>query len=329
MRAWRGAAPKQSGQFSSQFRSLRAVILMSMLVMPALGTTVSASEFGIGTYRPGLMDLFAGYLAPPGTTLVKTYFLFQDAGAKAVARNDRFEAVAHTVTYTSAVFAAHVTSLRILGSYWGFGAIAQFRIASQSLKVGPAGELPPPQTSTIGGLGDLILLPVMLNWNWGQFHLMTALAFYAPTGSYDRQRIINIGTNRWAVEPDVGLTWMDEERGREASLFVGYTVNRENAATHYQSGDEFHADFVLAQHLANGVVLGVAGYAVQQTTADTGPSAVFGPFRGRVLGLGPLIGKTVGLWELPVNFTLKYDFEFAAQNRSSGNELWLTAALRF
>jgi hypothetical protein len=48
-----------------------------------------------------------------------------------------------------------------------------------------------------------------------------------------------------------------------------------------------------------------------------------------VLALGPLIGKTLPFWQLPVNFTLKYDFEFAAQNRSSGNELWLTASLRF
>jgi hypothetical protein len=53
--------------------------------MSTLGATASASEFGVSTYRPGLIDLFAGYLAPPGTTLVKTYFLYQDASAKAFA----------------------------------------------------------------------------------------------------------------------------------------------------------------------------------------------------------------------------------------------------
>src|SRR6185437_7897415 len=186
-------------------------------------------------------------------TLVKNYFLFQDASAKAFAQNGHIEAKTHTVTYTSAVFAAHITSLSILGSYWGFGAITQFRIASQSLKIGPTGGLPSPKTSTVGGLGDLLLAPVMLNWKWGQFHLATALVFYAPIGSYERQRIINIGTNRWSVEPDVGLTWMDEESRRQASLFAGYTVNRENTASHYRSGDEFHADFVFAQHLPKGL----------------------------------------------------------------------------
>ena len=301
---------------------------MAMLEVPAFGAIVCASEFGISTYRPGLMDLFAGYLGPPGATLVKTYFLFQDASARAVTQHGDIEADSHTINYTSALFAAHITGIPVLGSYWGFGAITQFRISSQSLRVGAVG-VSVPQTSTAGGLGDLILLPVMLNWNWGQFHLTTALAFYAPTGSYDRQRIINIGTNRWAVEPDTGLTWMDEENGRQASAFAGYTINSENTATHYHSGQEFHADFVLAQHLSKGFVVGMAGYALQQTTADSGRGAIFGPYKGRVLALGPLVGKTVDLWKLPVTFAVKYDFEFAAQNRSTGDELWLTGSLRF
>jgi hypothetical protein len=207
------------------------------------------------------------------TTLIKTYFLFQDANARAVTQHGDIEADSHTINYTSGLF--------------------------------------------------------VLNWNWGQFHLTTALAFYAPTGSYDRQRIIDIGTNRWAVEPDTGLTWMDEENGRQASAFAGYTINSENTATHYHSGQEFHADFVLAQHLPKGFVVGMAGYALQQTTADSGRGAIFGLYRGRVLALGPLVGKTVDLWKLSVTFAVKYDFEFAAQNRSTGDELWLTGSLRF
>jgi len=330
-KAYRGQRPKNTSRSSFHFLSLCGAISMALLipVVMALRTITCASEYGVSTYRPGLIDLFSGLLGPPGTTLVKSLFLFQDARAQAVTQGGGIEADSHTITYTSALFTAHVTTLPILGSYWRFGAITQLRIASQSLRVGPMGASVAPQNSTAGGLGDLIIIPVMLNWNWGQFHLTTALEFYAPTGGYERQRIINIGDNRWAVEPDAGLTWMDEEHGRQASVFVGYSVNRENTATDYRSGDEFHADFVLAQHLPQGWVLGMAGYALQQTTADSGPGAIFGAFRGRVLGLGPLVGKTVDLWKLPVHFTAKYDFEFAAQNRSTGNELWLTGGLRF
>src|SRR5208282_3944126 len=95
--------------------------------------------------------------------------------------------------------------------------------------------------------------------------------------------------------------------------------------THYLSGQEFHADFVLAQHLPHGLVAGVAGYAVQQTTPDSGSGATLGAFKGRVIGLGPLLGVTVPILKVPISFSFKYDFEFAAQNRSTGNELWPAA----
>ena len=169
----------------------------------------------------------------------------------------------------------------------------------------------------------------MLGWNFGQFHLGAAMAFYAPTGDYSVGRIIDIGVNRWAIEPDASFTWLDPERGHEVSLFTGYTVNAENSATRYRSGDEFHADFVVAQHLRHGVVAGIAGYAVQQTTPDSGSGAVLGPFKGRVLALGPLLGKSLVIGSVPIRVTAKYQFEFAAQNRPTGDALWLTAGAMF
>ena len=113
----------------------------------------------------------------------------------------------------------------------------------------------------------------------------------------------------------------EPDSGQHASLFVGYTINARNLATDYRSGDEFHADFVAAQYLPHGFVAGVTGYAVQQTTADTGTGAVYGGRQGRVIALGPLLGKKVTIFNMPVNFSFKYDFEFAAQNRLTGNEL--------
>ena len=103
---------------SSSVRAKRNLAAIAAVLAIAAQTAVaSASEYGISTYRPGLVDLFAGYLGPPGTTLVKGYLLFQDANEKAIPQNGRIEADAHTTTYTSAVFAAYITSLRLLGSY--------------------------------------------------------------------------------------------------------------------------------------------------------------------------------------------------------------------
>jgi len=175
----------------------------------------------------------------------------------------------------------------------------------------------------------MLVTPAALHWRFGRFNLLSAFSLYAPSGAYDRERLFNIGKNRWSFEPDIGLTWLDEVSGREASTFIGYTVNLENTATHYSSGNEFHADFALAQHLPKGFELGVAGYAFQQTTRDSGKGAVLGPFMGRVFGLGPLGGYSFTIGELPIDFTAKYEFEFGDQNCLAGNALWLTGALRF
>jgi hypothetical protein len=301
---------------------------VALIAVVAVSGPASGSEYGVSTYRPGLMDLYPGILPPPGTTIVKDLFLFQDASAAVVTEDGRVEVNTHTVTYTDAVFAAYVTKLHVLGANWAFGTIQMLRIASQSAAAGPHGGPLREQTSTIGGLGDGIFIPGMLSWNFGQFHLMSALTFYAPTGSYVPKRIINTGLNRWAIEPDLGLTWLDHA-GREASLYLGYTVNTRNPADDYYSGQEFHADFAIAQYFANGFLFGMAGYAFQQTTADRGSGAILGPFKGRVIGLGPLVGQTVAIREMPIHFTFKYDFEFAEQNRSFGDELWLTAGVSF
>jgi hypothetical protein len=255
--------------------------------------------------------------------------MFQDASLTAQPNNAPLRLHTRTVTYTDATFMTYTTPWRIFGANWGVAALAQTRIADQTLRVTVIGGPTSTQRSTVGGFGDLIMSPLMLNWNFSKFHLVSALMFYAPTGGYDRKRIVDNGLNRWAIEPDVGVTWLDPETGRHASLFIGYTFNAENPSTHYVSGQEFHADFVLAQHLPHGLVAGIAGYAVQQTKGDSGSGATLGAFKGRAIALGPLVGVTVPILKMPVSFSFKYEFEFAAQNRSTGNELWLTAALRF
>jgi len=285
----------------------------------------SASEDGVGTYRPGFMDLMSGVLPPPGTTAVKSYFLTLNANTDM--GTGPISVRANTVSFTEDILLMHVTNLKLLDGNYAFGGVMQNHLIEQSLGIGPRGFSVPRKTETFGGLGDTILLPAMFNWNLRNFHFLSLMAVYVPTGFYNSKRIVNTGLNRWALEPDFGVTWLDPDTGHEASLFTGYTINSRNGATDYRSGDEFHADFAVAQHLPHAITTGVSGYAVQQTTPDTGSGAIFGGFRGRVLGLGPIVDKIFMFGEYPVDFTVKYDFEFAAQHRATGNECWVTAAL--
>ena len=50
--------------------------------------------------------------------------------------------------------------------------------------------------------------------------LGTSLSISAPTGQYDPTKLINIGTNRWAFKPEVGLTIPHPVQGEAAAGVV-------------------------------------------------------------------------------------------------------------
>jgi hypothetical protein len=39
------------------------------------------------------------------------------------------------------------------------------------------------------------------------FIIATSLSVVAPSGQYDNTKLINLGTNRWAFKPEIGVSW--------------------------------------------------------------------------------------------------------------------------
>ena len=138
------------------------------------------------------------------------------------------------------------------------------------------------------GVGDLILTPLILGWHSEYFHIIGLTNVYAPVGSYNTARILNIGLNRWAVEPNVGVTFVHPKYGQEVSVFMGYTVNFQNPATDYTTGNEFHLEYFVGQHLPKGFAVGLAGYYYQQVTNDTRRRRQIGAVSGHRYGPGSL-----------------------------------------
>ena len=55
----------------------------------------------------------------------------------------------------------------------------------------------------------------------------TSLAVFAPAGQYYNSKLINIGTNRWAFKPEVGVSW---PKGRwDVDVYGGVTFFTPNA----------------------------------------------------------------------------------------------------
>ena len=102
-----------------------------IVVLVLAAGVLHASEYGVGTYRPGQVDLFAGTLPPPGGVLIKQYFLFQDGSLTAQPNNAPVRVHTHTITYTDATLMIYTTPWRILG---GTGECRQSRRRGSPIK---------------------------------------------------------------------------------------------------------------------------------------------------------------------------------------------------
>ena len=111
--------------------------------------------------------------------------------------------------------------------------------------------------------------------------------------------------------------------------FAGVDFNTVNAPTDYLSGDVFHLDFVAAQHLSNGLALGVAGYYYDQFTNDSGRGAILGGFQGQAVSLGPALQyvRKLGRREIAADF--KYFREFDVRNAFQGNLYVVDLSFKF
>lgn len=309
-------------------RRRRVMMLFLALVISALAPISQArsAEFATGLYLLGYQSTMAGYQPDPGLYLRNDFYWYQ-GNASIVPFSGRVELDLRSRYITDLMFAAYVTPLKIFEANYSVGFIWS-SVASNSLRgrLQIGGFLDISREGEYTGVGDLVVTPICLGWHLGDFHIMAFGNFYAPVGSYNPARRLNTGLNRWAVEPNVAVTWLNQS-GQEASISLGYTVNFENAATQYTTGNEFHLEYFLGQHLPKGFTLGLAGYIYQQVTADSGSGARLGAFRGQTIALGPCLAFEGKLGGYAVGLNARYYNELKVKNRFDGQAFFLTLSL--
>jgi hypothetical protein len=127
--------------------------------------------------------------------------------------------------------------------------------------------------------------------------------------------VLNAGKHRWLIQPNFSYTLFHEGTGIEASQRIMYGFNTENGKTNYQSGQEFHFDWVVAKHFDFGLTAGLFGFWYRQTTDDTGSGATAGDLIGRSWGLGPMIQYGREIFGFPVSAAVRYMKVFQHTNR--------------
>ena len=145
-----------------------------------------------------------------------------------------------------------------------------------------------------------------------------------PVGDYDPMRLPNIGLGHGAIDVGGAYTYFNQATGNEFSGVAGFTYNFKNPDTQYRSGIDFHFDWGASHFLTKQLFVGIAGYAYQQITDDSGQNPILGGFRSRVFGVGPQIGYSFPVGDMQGFLGLRGYGEFGAANRPSGWNTWLT-----
>ena len=171
--------------------------------------------------------------------------------------------------------------------------------------------------------GDLAPLAALL-WSHGANNTLVYITGNIPAGDYSPLRLANIGLGHGSTDAGGAYTWLDAATGNEFSGVAGFTYNFRNPDTQYRSGIDFHFDWGASHFLTKQLFVGIAGYAYQQLTNDSGQNPILGGFRSRVLGLGPQIGYNFPVGDLQASLSLRAYGEFEASNRAQGWNTWLT-----
>jgi hypothetical protein len=292
----------------------------------------SAAEGAIGFYLLGSKTTMAGYLPPPGTYLQNynyyysgsTDFTLDIAG---LVLDGGVEANA----YYNLVAPLWVAPGKVLGGNVGFLLLAPIGWkdveARASLAVTPFDitvqrKLEDEETK----FGDPVP-GITIGWHQGNWHWNVGSLVNVPIGFWERGNLANIGFNRWAVDINSAVTWLDPKLGLEISVGTGFTFNHENPTTDYETGTEFHLEYAVVQNFSKHFALGVNGYYYEQVTGDSGPGARLGEFKGRVAAVGPVANLNFMLGKIPVTTSLKYFHEFEVQNRLEGDSGFITLTL--
>lgn len=288
-------------------------LMLSLLLLS--DQQVYATEGGGGAYPNGAEDFLAGAVPPPGTYLLN-YFNYY--AADKVSDNSGHNALPGfklRVT-TDVIRLLHVTEQKILGGNWAMHLLLPIQNADLSVPI-------PGASKNKTGIADIIVSPFILSWHSKNWHAAAGLEFYIPTGSYDKNDMVNLSRNYWTFEPVIAGTYISDN-GYEVSGKFMYDINTKNSDTDYLSGHEFHVDYALGKKIEK-FTFGAAGYYYQQVTDDESKGVTRNNTSGSVVALGPALKYDYK----KMSFSLKYLFETATYNRPQGDNLWFKVVYAF
>ncbi len=314
--------------------------ILAVVATLTFARTGFAEEGGSGHYLPGAMASFIDGVPLKETFLTRINVVNYDGS---VGGNVRVPIGG--LTTLGRMRSRRVTVSRSVASACRTGREVELRderhlpvvamdVSANVLVTAPGGgQITVKRSDSQSGLGDLVLIPLMLNYSVDpDFNVNFRVVAYAPTGDYEVGRLANTGKNFWSTSPTLALMYLGQKNGREASLFIGADFNEENSDTNYKSGTQFHLDGTLAQHFPafGGLAsVGVSAFYYKQVTADSGDGATLGDFEGKSVGIGPVVSYAGKIATHDIVAELKWLHETDTEKRLEGDIVWFKLVYKF
>ncbi|HAS52011.1 MAG TPA: phenol degradation protein meta [Gammaproteobacteria bacterium] len=284
--------------------------LPKLLLLPALLASVFAlAKEGPDQYPNGAENFMAGALPPPGHYFIN--YLGYYTGKYRDHNGHEIPDLKVNATFNALRY-IYVSNHKIFGGDWGMHAIVPF--AYQKLDIPGLGG------GSAFGLGDITLNPLIIGWHLPpDWHLVFGLDINLPTGKYDQNDPTDsIGANYFSFEPALAFTYLNQS-GFEVSAKLMYNIKTENDDTNYQSGDDFHMDYLVGQHFGPWTA-GIGGYYLKQTSDDELNGQRVGPDgrRGEVFAFGPAVKYDYQ----GMSFIGTWNHETGAENRFEGDKFF-------
>lgn len=298
-------------------------ITLAFVCLPAVLGTAWADEGGVAFWMSGQYASMSAVPPAPGWSLTALGNVYRGS-EDAMRLSHSLDADVDTGQGIVLLQPGYAFHTKILGGTPYLSVAGGLGVATTSLKVGSP-SFANSRSDTVFGGPDLNPF-ASLSWNHGVHNLMTYLSVNVPVGSYNADRIANLGIGHAAADLGAAYTYLNSDTGWEFSALAGLTYNFENPYTEYQNGIDSHLDWGASRWVNKNWALGAAGYAYYQLTDDSGAGDEVGGNRSRIASIGPQIGYQQQWKTGSIYVSLRGYQEFWASNRTQGQSVFLQAS---
>jgi hypothetical protein len=295
-------------------------VVLALLALAVLPASIPAGD---SSAILGTEDYFVGALPPPGFHFIN-YLAYYYADEFRNSDGDKIPEDFKASIAADVLRGIYVSDIEVLGANLGWHLVVPLVYKDMEMK----GVFDESRAS----LGDIYFSPFLLGWHSDMLHWVVGLDIIAPTGQYNDDYSVNIGSNHWTFEPAVAVSLILPE-GLSVDLKLMYDFHTENTdysgmygEGDYRTGQQFHLDYNIGYAVLDNLRLGVCGYYLKGLQDDELDGDKIADTKEQVLAVGPSAMYSVNQ---QLHLVAKVQFETQVENRPQGVFSWLKLIYSF